>query len=311
MPSPDPPADRPGAPLVDPGRRTVASLGEVGPLAYGLWRFTTDDLDHARRLVETALDHGLNLVDTADVYGLDWGGTGFGSVEALLGRVLAAAPRLRDRMILATKGGIVPPVPYDSSPPALRAACEASLQRLGVDTIDLYQIHRPDMLTHPADVASTLAALRAEGKIREVGVSNHTNDQVAALQAHLSFPLATNQFEYSALRVEPLRDGTFESCMAGATVPLIWSPLAGGRLAGGDDAPPTVTERLDTIARREGTDRATVALAFVLAHPSRPVAIIGTQRPDRIGRSLRALDVRLDRSDVYGLIQASQGQPLP
>jgi aryl-alcohol dehydrogenase-like predicted oxidoreductase len=88
--------------------------------------------------------------------------------------VLAAAPQLRDRMVLATKGGITPPVPYDSSPAYLRAACEASLRRMGVDVIDLYQIHRPDLFAHPAEVAATLTGLRDEGKIREVGVSNHT-----------------------------------------------------------------------------------------------------------------------------------------
>ena len=154
--------------LVRTEPRILGSLGPVGPLSYGLWRFTSDDVAEGQALIETALDAGMNLIDTADVYGLDWGGTGFGVVEAFLGRVLAAAPRLRDRMVLATKGGIVPPVPYDSGPAALRSACEASLRRLGVDVVDLYQIHRPDLFSHPADVAATLMALRDEGKIREL-----------------------------------------------------------------------------------------------------------------------------------------------
>ena len=159
--------------LVDTSPRRLGSLGEVGPLGLGQWRFTGEDVRSAQALVETALDHGLNLVDTADVYGLDWGGSGFGACEALLGQVLATSPQLRSRMVLATKGGIAPPTPYDSGRDALTAACEASLRRLQVDTIDLYQVHRPDMLTHPAEVAATLDALRTAGKIREVGVSNH------------------------------------------------------------------------------------------------------------------------------------------
>ena len=262
-------------------------------------------------MLEAALDAGLALVDTADVYGLDWGGSGFGACEELLGRVLAGAPGLRDRMVLATKGGIVPPVPYDSSPTALRAACEASLRRLQTDVIDLYQVHRPDMLSHPADVAATLAALREEGKIRAVGVSNHTPDQVAALAAHLPFPLTSNQPEYSAVHLAPLRDGTFDACMRDGVTPLVWSPLAGGRLATGEGVTPDLLAALDGIAEREDVDRATVALAFALAHPSRPVAIIGTQRPERIADAVRALDVTLDRSDVYRIIQASEGRPLP
>ena len=83
----------------------------MGPIAYGQWRFTDEDLDAGHRLLETALDAGMNLVDTADVYGFDWGGTGFGQVEEILGRVLASSPGLRDRMVLATKGGIAPPTP--------------------------------------------------------------------------------------------------------------------------------------------------------------------------------------------------------
>jgi predicted oxidoreductase len=297
--------------LVDPHPRRLGPLGDVGPLALGQWRYTTTDRGAARTLLERALDAGLNLVDTADVYGLDWGGAGFGACEELLGRVLAATPGLRGRMVLATKGGIVPPVPYDSSPTALRGACEASLRRLHTDVIDLYQIHRPDLLAHPADVAATLGALREAGKIREVGVSNHTPAQVAALQAHLPFPLLTNQPEYSAIHLHPLRDGTFDACLRDGVTPLVWSPLAGGRLATGEGVRPELVALLDDLAARESVDRATIALAFALAHPSRPVAIIGTQRPERIAEAGRARDVTLERADVYAIIQASEGVPLP
>ncbi len=297
--------------LVRSEPRILASLGAVGPIAYGQWRYTTEDVAAAQRLIETALDAGMNLIDTADVYGLDWGGTGFGEVEALLGKVLAAAPQLRDRMVLATKGGIHPPIPYDSSPNATRDACDASLRRLGVDVIDLYQIHRHDMFTHPADVAAALAGLRDEGKIREVGVSNHTPAQVDALCAHLPFALASNQPEFSAAHLDPLRDGTLDACMRDGVTPLAWSPLAGGRLATGQGVRSELIQELDQLAAREGVERSHIAVAFVLAHPSSPVAIIGTQQPERITASLAALGVNLQRDDVYRIIQASEGVPLP
>jgi len=297
--------------LVNQHHRTIGSLAPVGALGFGLWRYTNSDIGAAQRVLETALDAGMNLVDNADVYGFDWGGTGFGSVEDNLGRVLAVAPHLRDRMVLATKGGIMPPIPYDSSPPALRSACEASLRRMGVDVIDLYQIHRPDMLTHPSDVAATLTDLRSEGKIREVGVSNHTPAQVAALAAHLPFPLASNQPEYSALHLDPLRDGTFDDCMRTGTAVLAWSPLGGGRLATGDGVRPELLAVLDRLAERESTDRATMAIAFVLAHPAQPVAIVGSQNPQRLVDMGAALNVTLSREDVYSIIQASEGVPLP
>ena len=303
------------ASLVRTNARNLGSLGPIGPIGYGQWRYTaestSDDLAAAQALLEAALDAGMNLIDTADVYGLDWGGNGFGSVEERLGRVLAAAPGLRERMVLATKGGILPPVPYDSSPSRLRDACEDSLRRLGVETIDLYQIHRPDLYAHPAEVAATLTELRDAGKIREVGVSNHTTAQVAALQAHLPFPIVTNQPEYSAVHLAPMRDGTFDQCMELGIVPLAWSPLAGGALATGEGVRPELLTVVDDLAEREGCDRATIALAFVLAHPAAPVAIIGTQNADRIHGSLDALRVQLDRSDVYTIVQASEGVPLP
>ena len=297
--------------LVRTDPRTLGSLTPVGPIGYGQWRYTTDDVAAAQALLEAALDAGMNLIDTADVYGLDWGGNGFGSVEERLGRVLTAAPALRDRMVLATKGGILPPVPYDSSPARLREACEDSLRRLAVETIDLYQLHRPDMYAHPAEVAATLTELRDAGKIREVGVSNHTTAQVAALQAHLDFQIVSNQPEYSALRLDPMRDGTFDQCMERGIVPLAWSPLAGGALATGEGVRPELLTVIDDLAERESCDRATIALAFVLAHPAAPVAIIGTQNVDRIHASLAALGVHLERADVYAIVQASEGIPLP
>lgn len=292
-------------------KRSLGSLDPVGPIAYGQWRFTDEDLFTGQSLLETALESGMNLVDTADVYGFDWGGTGFGQVEAILGRIVASSPGLRDRMVLATKGGIAPPTPYDSSPKYLRSACEASLTRLQTDVIDLYQIHRPDLYTHPADVAITLNALREEGKIREVGVSNHTPAQVAALQAHLEFPIVANQPEFSAAHLAPMRDGTFDQCMELRITPMAWSPLAGGRLATGDDLPGDLLAVLDRLADREGVDRSQIALAFVLAHPSAPIAIIGSQNADRIRSSNAALSVHLDRDDVYAIFQASEGVSLP
>ena len=289
----------------------MGTLPPIGPIAFGQWRFTSDDLDHAQSLLETALDAGMNLIDTADVYGLDWGGTGFGSVEAVLGEVIRRAPRLRESMVLATKGGIRPPVPYDSSRDWLIQACEDSLRRLCTDTIDLYQLHRPDLLSHPADVAATLTELRTQGKIREVGVSNHTVAQTQALQSHLDFPLVAVQPEFSAVVLDPMRDGTLDLCMTTGMVPLAWSPLAGGSLATGDGLRAELKAVLDELAERESVDRSHIALACLLAHPAGVVPIIGTQNRGRLADSVRALDVRLDRSDVYAVIQASDGVPLP
>ena len=296
--------------LVNAAPRTLGRF-TVGPLGFGCWRFTSDSVADAQAVLEGALENDMNFVDTADVYGLDWGGSGFGDNEAILGKVLAAAPGLRDRMVLATKGGIIPPTPYNSGAEYITKACEDSLRRLGVERIDLYQIHRPDFYTHPEELAGALSALREAGKIAEVGVSNYLPSQTDALAAHLPFPIVSDQPEFSLTALAPLRDGTLDRCMQHGRVPLAWSPLAGGQLATGQGIAPDLVEAMDTIAEREGVSRAVIAVAFVLAHPSRPVAIVGSQTAHRLVEQAGATTVNLSRDDVYDMIQASEGQPLP
>ncbi len=306
-----------------PGRRRHLGPGgpTVGPIAYGCWRFAGTDVAAARDKVETALECGMDLVDTADIYGAGSNGSrrslpdGFGDSEALLGRVLADAPGLRDRIVLATKGGIRPTVPYDQSDDHLTAACEASLRRLGVDHVDLYQVHRPDLLTHPADLAATLTRLVERGLVAHVGVSNFTVAQTDAVAAHLDLPLASTQPELSALHVDPIVDGTLDRCMREDVLPLAWSPLARGALGsrpdGGDPRALAVHEVLGRLAEREDVSVTAVALAWLLHHPAGVVPIVGTQRTERIREAAAATAVRLDRADWYEVLVASRGEPLP
>jgi predicted oxidoreductase len=292
-------------------------LGGIGPIAYGCWRFAGTDVATARAKIETALDVGMTLIDTADIYGYDGSapapGGGFGAAEELLGRVLGETPGLRDRMVLATKGGITPPVPYDSSPTYLRDACEASLRRLGVETIDLYQIHRPDLLAHPAEVAAALDELVASGKVRAIGVSNHTVAQTRALQAHLETTLVSTQPEFSPLALDPIVDGTFDHAMETGLVPLAWSPLAGGRLAGepDDERPRAIADVCDQLADEHGVSRSAILLAWAIRHPAGVVPILGTQQIERIRECARATDVDLTADQWYEILVAGRGEPMP
>ena len=288
---------------------------EVGPIAYGLWRFVGNDVAAARTRIEAALDAGMNLIDVAAVYGLDWGGSAFGESETLLGKVFADAPDLRKRTVLATKFGIIPGVPYDSGATAVIRSCEESLTRLQTETIDLFQVHRPDVLTHPGELAEALTKLRTQGKIREVGISNYSARQALLLQQFLNFPLATLQPEFSALNVEAAFDGVLDFAISRQMTPLAWSPLAGGKLADGvapsEPAASRVAVKLDELAKLYGTSRVAIALAFVLRHPSHPIPIVGTQSPTRIAAANGALRVNLSRTDWYSLVVAAQGKPLP
>ena len=309
-----------GTPTTPPTGRWAGTPGGIGPIAYGCWRFAGGTLEESELKIRTALDCGMNLIDTADIYGYDGSEPaprgGFGAAEELLGRVLSAEPSLREEIVLATKGGITPPVPYDSGAGYLRAACEASLRRLGVDHVELYQVHRPDLLAHPAEVAGVLDDLVREGKVLSVGVSNYSVAQTTALEAHLEAPLVSTQPQFSALCLDPLTDGTLDHCMKRSVLPLAWSPLGGGRLLGGagpddDERTVRVAAVCDRIAAERGTTRAAVLLAWVMAHPARCVPIIGTQDPERIRSCARAVEVELSRSEWYEVLVASRGEAMP
>ena len=289
---------------------------EVAPLGWGMWRFAGADVATARRRVEAALDIGCTLFDTADIYGY---GTadGFGGAERLLGLVLHSAPELRQRMVLATKAGIFPPLPYDSSAAYLIQACENSLRRLEVECIDLFQIHRPDLLTHPAEVAAALEQLRRAGKIRAAGVSNYSAAQLDALWQHLPFPLASIQPEFSPLVIEPLTDGVLDAAMRLGIAVLAWSPLAQGRLGAtkraqaADARTAAVIAALDRVALRASVPRSVLAYAWVMAHPSRPVPLIGSQNPARIREAAGVYAVQLRREEWYQILEAARGVPMP
>jgi predicted oxidoreductase len=277
-----------------------------------MWRFRGTDLRQAAALIHAALDSGITLFDTADIYGPD-NAEPFGAAEALLGRVLQAEPGLRARMVLATKGGISMGVPYDSSAAYLIAAAEASLRRLGTDAVELYQIHRPDILAHPEEVAGALDRLRQAGKIVAAGVSNYTPAQTEALIRYLPFPLASTQPELSPLAIAPIDDGTLDLAMRTKLAVLAWSPLGGGRLAG-DPADPrvqAVAAALDLVAERCGVPRSAAAYAWVMAHPAAPIPIVGSQTPARIRESAQALSVQMTRAEWYAIYAASRGAPLP
>lgn len=297
-----------------PATRTLGASGiEVSPIAWGMWRLAENGRTaaDAARLVHAALDAGITFLDTADIYGFDGAG-GFGDAEVLLGEVLAAEPGLRDRMVLATKGGILPPLPYDQSPDYLRKAIDDSLRRLKVDSVDLWQIHRPDILAHPQEVARVLDDAVASGKVRTLGVSNFTMSQITALQHFLGQKLVTTQPEISPLRIDCFENGELDQAMVLGLTPLAWSPLGGGRLAAPESArDKAVAAALDAVAAAQGVSRTVAAYSWLMAHPAGIVPIIGSQNAERIAEGAEALRVRWTRTEWYAVLVAARGVPLP
>ncbi|MEO7318049.1 MAG: aldo/keto reductase, partial [Chthoniobacteraceae bacterium] len=274
----------------------------VSRLAYGCWRLTAEGVD-GPRAVRAAVEAGFTLFDHADIYGA-------GVCEEVFGGVMKESPEMRDRLRIASKcgirlphlGGAGEPYRYDSRADHIVASCEDSLRRLHVEKIDLYQIHRPDFLTHPQEVAHAFDALARAGKVQEFGVSNFQPGQVAALQRACPMRLRVNQVEFSILQRAPLRDGVLDQCLAENMTPLAWSPLGGGQLADGagdllrsqrEYQPQRVLPLLDEIASRHSVSRSGIALAWLLKHPARVVPIIGTTNEARIADAVRAESIEL------------------
>jgi len=286
--------------LARPGERRIA---------YGFWRYSAEDIDTAISMLELARASGVDHIDTADVYGE---ASGFGGAERLLGAVRKRAPSVFRGAYLATKVGIEPGAPYNSSRAYLHAAVDASLARLGVERVDLLYIHRPDLMAHPADVAETLDGLVAAGKTAHIGLSNCTAAQVEALTRHMKTPLLVHQIEFSAACVAPLFDGTADLAMREKCALAAWSPLAGGRI--GDNAAPefaAVAAKLDEIAQRHGVSRSAVAIAFVQQHPAGVTPILGTKSPERFRECLKANATTLSRREWYDIVEARLGARMP
>jgi aryl-alcohol dehydrogenase-like predicted oxidoreductase len=290
----------------------------------GTWNPSEVGDEHRRRAiasVETALSMGINLFDHADIYG----GT---ACESIFKDCLEALKPDRESIYIATKVGIRSGY-YDHSPDYIRSSVEGSLKRLGIDYIDLYQLHRPDPLSHPGETAEVLDELLEEGKIRDVGVSNYYPNQTNALSAHLEMPLITNQFEFSLLQLYPLYegregqegDGVLDHCLENDITPLAYSPVGRGWLSGRREVPAdhAQKERIERVlsalrdmgAQYGGATPLQLSLAWILAHPAAIIPLVGSNNPDHIREAAAAAEIELSRTDWYSLWVASRGARMP
>jgi predicted oxidoreductase len=313
----------------EPGAMKTVSLGQselrTTRLIYGCMRiagtWNPAEIDDRRKqeaftALEAALESGYNHFDHADIYA-------HGACERLFGEFLRGNRGLRERIIITTKCGIrwagdpdaEAPHRYDFSAEHIQRSCEGSLQRLGIDAIDVYLLHRPDVLMNPDEVAAAFDRLHAAGKVRHFGVSNFTPTQVAWLQSRLSAPLLCNQIEVHPLQLAPIEDGTLDALAERRITATSWSPLAGGRLGDppspASDAPARLLTALDVEACACGVSRTSILLAWLLRHPAEVLPIIGSRRPDRIRDATAADSVDLSREAWYRIYLAARGKPLP
>lgn len=300
-----------------PNSQNTASDIFQFPMVYGTWRMLDgahSSQDINRRL-NRCVELGITAIDTAEIYG------GY-AVEAALGDAMALSPGLHEKLRVITKSGIYVPNSknpertvgfYDASATQLKQSVEASLRLLGRDRIDLFLIHRPDWFSSIDDTAAGLNQLIRDGKIQHAGVSNYTPTQFAALNSRVDTGLLTNQVEFHLLKMEPIIDGTFDLCLQHRMRPMAWSPLAGGKLF---DKNNPASVRLASVAnsmsaKYGGATLEQLAYAWVMGHPSRPIAVIGTNKLERIESAVCAASLTLEREDWYALWVAAQGRNIP
>jgi aryl-alcohol dehydrogenase-like predicted oxidoreductase len=250
------------------------------------------------RTIHAALDAGVTLIDTADAYCIDESEVGHG--ERLVARALTAWPGDRDRVLVATKGGHTREGGewyLDGRPEHLRQACEASLRALGVEAIGLYQFHRPDPKVPFAESVGAMAELKAAGKVRLVGLSNVSVDQIKQARQLVQVASVQNEFSPRFRRSE----GELAFCAAEGIAFLPWSPLGGigrGRDLGGRH------RAFGEVAEAHGVSAQQVALAWQLAKAPAVIPIPGSSRPETITDSAAAASLRLSDDELARLDRA-------
>lgn len=250
----------------------------------------------AVRVILASLDAGARLLDTADVYCLS--DEDLGHNERLMARALREWRGPRDEVVVATKGGMTRPQgswDRNGRPEHLRKACDRSLQALGVERIDLYQFHAPDPRVPFAESVGMLAELQQAGKIRWVGLSNVSVDQINAARRHVE--VVTVQNRLNPFFREALAEGVVAHCENLGIGFLAYSPVGGGRLNKKLPAHPVVT----AIASHRGASPHAVVLAWVLEQASNVIVIPGARTVAHALDSLSAGDLRLDPQEMRDL----------
>ncbi len=298
-----------------------ASDLDVPVVAVGCMRMNTLDAGDAERFVHAALEQGANFFDHADIYG-------GGACEEIFARAIGMNDGVRERILLQSKCGIREGM-FDFSKEHILAAVDGILSRLRTDYLDVLLLHRPDTLMEPEEVAEAFDELERSGKVRHFGVSNQHPHQIELLKAHVRQPLVANQLQLSITNATMIssgfhvnmldddaldRDGyVLDYCRLHDITIQPWSPFQFGFFEGvflGNEAFPELNAKLDEVAADHDVSPVSIALAWLLRHPARMQAVIGTMNVDRLAHCCAAADVRLSREEWYGIYRAA-GNRLP
>lgn len=303
----------------------LQNIGQTGiqatRIALGCMRMSELKGKQAEEVVGTALDLGINFFDHADIYG--------GGLSEL--RFRDAIKHLnvnRDKMIIQSKCGIREGY-FDFSKEYILSSVDGILERLGTEYLDFLILHRPDVLVEPEEVAEAFTKLRAEGKVKHFGVSNQNRFQMELLQSYLDEPLAVNQLQLSpahtpmfdaGLNVNMLNkasiehdDGIVDYCRLKRVTIQAWSPfqidLSRGLFVNHPDYK-ELNETIAKLAKNYNVSSEAIVIAWILRHPAKMQAIVGSMNPSRLKAIDKANDIALTRKEWYDIYR-SAGNILP
>lgn len=294
----------------------MASEGpSFSKLIQGYWRLSDWKMSPQARLtfLKQHLELGISTIDNAAIYK---------NSEVLFGEALKLDPSMRDKIEIISKFGINGITPatgekrvshYDSSKAAIIASTDNSLRRLGVEKLDALLVHRPDFLMDADQVAEAFCDLKKSGKVEHFGVSNFTPSQFRLLQSRLDKPLITNQVEVNPVNLDNIENGVLDQLQELRIRPMAWSCLAGGAICNSQsDQNLRLRVCLEIIAKEVGATSITqVIFAWVLKHPSKSVALIGSGKITRVHNAVAALTLKMNNEQWYRIWVASKGSPVP
>ena len=279
----------------------------VGCMRWGVWgeNFTTVQYE---QIINQCLAIGLDIFDHADIYG-------HYTTEADFGHALKGNTSLRNQIKIITKCGINMLTPnrphhaiksYDTSATHITKSVEQSLQNFHTDYIDTLLIHRPDILMHVEEIAATITSLKTAGKIKSFGVSNFTTSQVALLNKYI--PIEHHQVEISLTNLNAFDNGVLDQCQLENIEAQSWSPLGNGVFTEKTEQNTRILSEAENLSKTYDCSINQVLLAFLYAHPSQIVPVIGTTKFERIQEAAKAMEIELTREDFYKLWTASTGK---
>lgn len=280
----------------------------AGAMNWGVWSrsMTTDEM---ATLMQQCLDFGITTFDHADIYG------GY-TTEAEFGAAYCRSKIKRESIQIISKCGIQHITGnrpnkvkhYDYSKEYIIKSAEASLKHLCTEYLDILLLHRPSPLMHPDEVAEAVEKLKADGKIRDFGISNFTNSQADLIRSRTE--VCCNQIEFSATAFEPMLDGSLDYMMMHNIKPLAWSPI--GCVFKENTAQ---TQRLkallmELMVKYEVTADV-ILLAWIMRHPAGIIPVSGSTNPERLKNQIKAKDLTLDLEDWFAIWTESMGEKVP